>query len=103
MVSSQQSVLLHKDDTKKRKSRNEADACKAQSVLKSWGNLFKLGDDLCCLSLGITATKTVALDTKNAEINREKAAVEFVKERILSNEVDFLQICQGKTLRLSAQ
>ena len=103
MVSSQQSVLLHKEDTKKRKSRDEADVCKTESILKSWGNPFNSSDDLCCLSSGITATETVASDIKNAEINGEKAAFEFMTERILSNEVNFLQLYQGKTLRPSAQ
>ena len=58
---------------------------------------------MCCLSLGITATETVAEDIKNAEINGEKATVDFMKETILSNEVDFFASCQDKTLRLSAQ
>ena len=40
MVSSQQSVLLHNEDTKKRKCRDEADVCKTQSILKSWGSPF---------------------------------------------------------------
>ena len=62
---------------------------KTQSILKSWGNPFNSGDDLCYLSSGITATETVASDIKNAEINGEKAVVEFMKERILSNKVDF--------------
>ena len=34
MVSSQQSVLLHNEDTKKRKGRSEADVCETQSILK---------------------------------------------------------------------
>ena len=41
MVCSQYSVLLHKKDTKKRKSRDEADMCKTQRILKKWGNPFK--------------------------------------------------------------
>ena len=72
MVSSQQSVLLHNEDTQKRKSRDEADVCKIRSILKSWGNPFNSRDDLCCLSSGITATETVASDIKNVEINGEK-------------------------------
>ena len=39
------------------------------------------------LSSGITATETFA--SEKAEINGEKAAVDFIKEEILSNEVDF--------------
>ena len=99
MVSSQELVLLHKEDTKKRKSRDEADVRKTQSILKSWGNPFSSSDDLCCLSSGITATETVASDIKNAEINGEKAAVEFMKKRILSNEVDFFAALSRQDLK----
>ena len=71
---------------------------KPQSILKSWGNPFNSGDDLCCLSSGKTATETVASDIKKVEINGEKAAVEFMKDRILLNEVDFFTALSGQDL-----
>ena len=73
--------------------------CKTQSNLKSWGNPLNSGDDLCCLSSRITATQTVASDVKNAEINGERAAVEFMKERILSNEVVFFAALSRQDLK----
>ena len=40
ILSPQRSVLLQKEYTKKRKYRDEAHVCKAQSIFKSWGNQF---------------------------------------------------------------
>jgi hypothetical protein len=79
----------HKEAAPPRMQRDESDVKKVMDTVSNWKNPFESSDELVSLSSGCLASESVRQDLLMAKEKGKSAAVEFIRNRLVSNDTMF--------------
>lgn len=94
-----ESSWIHKEGTPSRMKRDENDIRKVTGVISSMLDPFVQSEDLTSISTGINASAETSSDLFRAQKEGDKKLQDFIKQRIMSEEVPYFDAIKKNKLK----
>ena len=90
---------IHKEFRTPRLATDENHVERMMSVIKGWVNPFDVPEELVCISSGVTVSPEIKQDLLGAGKAGDTLVTEFLKDRIVSNNVSFFDPVPRENLK----